>query len=220
MSAQPNLANRLARLRADYAARTPEPVRRLMALGDAELAASGLADRALQAGDLAPDFALPAARGGVVRLTRRLRTGPVILAFQRGAWCPYCNATWQAYRALSATIAAAGIGLIAVSGTTPAAGEDAGAPGLDRVADPGRKVARAYRIAFTLPEALRPHYLAQGFAGPGRDAAAWLLPIPATYVIAPSGVIALAFLDTDYRRRLEPAEAFAVALASAARKAA
>jgi hypothetical protein len=33
-----------------------------------------------------------------------------------------------------------------------------------------------------------------------------LLPIPATYVVDTGGLIALAFVDADYRNRLDPAE--------------
>lgn len=39
--------------------------------------------------------------------------------------------------------------------------------------------------------------------------ATWVLPIPATYVIDRGGTIALAFIDVDYRNRLEPAEIIA-----------
>lgn len=190
-----------------------------MQRSDAQLAASGLIDRALQAGDLAPDFALPDAQGGVVRLTRRLRAGPVILTFHRGAWCPYCDATLRAYQALSATIAAAGIGLIAIAGAATVANEGSTTPGFSLLTDAGCKTAQAYGIAFDLPDALRPHYAAQGYPVPAGDGAAWRLPIPATYVIAPSGVIVLAFLHTDHRRRLEPRDALAAALAATARKA-
>jgi peroxiredoxin len=38
----------------------------------------------------------------------------------------------------------------------------------------------------------------------------WLLPIPATYVVDRHGSIALAFIDVDYRNRLEPKEILAV----------
>lgn len=33
----------------------------------------------------------------------------------------------------------------------------------------------------------------------------WELPVPATYVIAPDGRITLAYIEADYRQRLEPA---------------
>ncbi|WP_417728194.1 hypothetical protein [Roseovarius sp.] len=32
----------------------------------------------------------------------------------------------------------------------------------------------------------------------------WELPVPATYVIAKDGRVTLAYLDVDYRKRLEP----------------
>lgn len=39
----------------------------------------------------------------------------------------------------------------------------------------------------------------------------WQLPIPATFVIAPNRQILLAHIDVDYRNRLEPSEALAIA---------
>jgi hypothetical protein len=51
-----------------------------------ELARSGLVDRILQVGDLAPDLSLPSSQGGMVRLSDLLRRGPVVLAFYRGHW--------------------------------------------------------------------------------------------------------------------------------------
>ena len=35
----------------------------------------------------------------------------------------------------------------------------------------------------------------------------WSLPVPATYVLDREGRIVLAFVDPDYRKRLEPAAA-------------
>ena len=45
----------------------------------------------LRAGDSAPDFTLFNAFGRRVKLSDQLKEGPVILAFYRGAWCPFCN---------------------------------------------------------------------------------------------------------------------------------
>jgi peroxiredoxin len=49
----------------------------------AELDAFGIAQRALKAGDRAPDFSSPDARGGHVRLNGLLPAGPVVLSFTR-----------------------------------------------------------------------------------------------------------------------------------------
>jgi peroxiredoxin len=67
------------------------------------------------------------------------------------------------------------------------------------------KVARAYGLAFDLPAGLRPRYEALGYVPPptGR-AGTWLVPLPATYLLDRDGIVALAFIDVDYRRHFEP----------------
>jgi len=75
------------------------------------------------------------------------------------------------------------------------------------LSDVGSATAKAFGIAFDLSEELRPIYARFGHALPDRNGdESWTLPIPATYVVDGDGVIALAFLDVDYRNRLEPAE--------------
>jgi hypothetical protein len=62
----------------------------------AELIASGAAARALKVGDQAPSFSLKDAEGNVVDSAALLKTGPLIVSFYRGVWCPYCNMELQA----------------------------------------------------------------------------------------------------------------------------
>jgi hypothetical protein len=57
----------------------------------AELIASGQAQRALKAGDKAPDFVLNDPDGKPVSSRDLLAKGPLVLSFYRGVWCPYCN---------------------------------------------------------------------------------------------------------------------------------
>jgi len=65
-------------------------------------------------------------------------------------------------------------------------------------------------IAFDLAEELRPIYARFGHALPDKNGdESWVLPIPATYVIDGHGTVALAFVDVDYRNRLEPSEILA-----------
>jgi thiol-disulfide isomerase/thioredoxin len=42
-------------------------------------------------GDTMPDFCLPDHEGKLVRLSVLLENAPVVLAFHRGHWCPYCR---------------------------------------------------------------------------------------------------------------------------------
>ena len=75
------------------------------------------------------------------------------------------------------------------------------------LSDVGNKVAREFGLVFSLAEKLRPIYASFGIDIPaynGDDT--FELPMPATYVIDTDGTILHAFVDTDYTKRLEPAE--------------
>ena len=50
-----------------------------------------LAEHALAVGDLLPDFTLPDSRGELVSSNELLARGPLVVAFVRGPWCPYCS---------------------------------------------------------------------------------------------------------------------------------
>ena len=57
----------------------------------------------------------------------------------------------------------------------------------------------------SLPDELRAALTSNNKALPGINGDdSWELPLPATYVIAPDGKIALAEIELDYRERLEP----------------
>lgn len=47
---------------------------------------AGVEERALAIGERAPDFTLPRAGGGSLRLSQALARGPVVLVFYRGQW--------------------------------------------------------------------------------------------------------------------------------------
>lgn len=162
----------------------------------------------------APDFTLPNAIGKEVRLTDRLAIGPVILTFYRGGWCPYCNLELRAYQQVLPQIQKLGASLIAVSPQTPDASLSTAEKNnleFDVLSDVASKIARAYGIAFEIPDELKALYTKLGHALPetnGTDD--WTLPVPATFVIDQNGRIALAYIDVDYRNRLEPVEAIAL----------
>jgi peroxiredoxin len=223
MTAHASLTADLAALRAHYAVHMPADIAAAMGRADAALASSDLVGKAIGAGEFAPDFTLPDADGVPVTLSRALRDGPVIVSFYRGGWCPYCNLELRAYQALAAEMHAAGVRLIAISPQTPdatASTVQANALDFDVVSDVGSHVSRSFGVAFDLANELRPLYERLGHALPEQNGEGWVLPVPATFVIAPSGEIVLAFIDTDYRRRLDPRDAIAAAAATLLRKAA
>jgi len=185
--------------RAEFMGKAPAQIRDAMTRADLELGSSGILDRALKAGDRAPDFTLPNARGGDLSLTNTLARGPVVLSFYRGGWCPYCNLELRALQQALPDIERLGATLVAVSPQTPdeslstAEKNDLAYPVLS---DVNSRTALAYGIAFDLAKELRPIYARFGHALPDRNGdESWTLPIPATFIIDRDGTIVLAYVD-------------------------
>lgn len=181
--------------------------------GISALQRSGILDTALGAGQQAPDFELPRADGIRIRLGALLASGPAVVTFFRGGWCPYCRLQLGAYEAMLPELAALGARLVAVSPQRPDFGRDMATRALqfDVVSDVGNRVGQRYGLAFQLSQAWREAYARNGVVLPeinGEDAD-WRLPVPATFVVEPSGRVALSYVDADYRNRLEPAEILA-----------
>ncbi|HSL26662.1 MAG TPA: peroxiredoxin-like family protein [Acidimicrobiia bacterium] len=179
------------------------------------LAASGIAQRALQVGDPALDFELPDATGRPVRLSDLLFRGPVILSFYRGAWCPFCNMELRALQQALGEIKAAGATLVAVSPNSP----DTSIGLVERLgldypvlSDHNNVVARRFHLVYEmLPEQVAMYRADGRDVGAMNGTEVWELPVPATYVIDRDGTIKYGFVDLNHRRRAEPAEVVAVA---------
>ncbi len=178
-----------------------------------DLKHSGIVERALKTGDLAPDFDLPNAQGPQIALLDLLKRGPVVVSFYRGFWCPYCNLHLRAYQRLLLDIRALGAALVAISPQTADRSAMTAAQNeleFEVLSDRRNEVAARFGIAYDIPEVVRTitgkfgHYLPDYN---GSDD--WRLPISATYVISPDRRIVLADVDPDFRARLEPAHALA-----------
>lgn len=205
-----SLADALADQRATAQEEIPDETLHSMQAATEELAARGIAERAVGEGDLAPDFALPNAVGDSVRLSERLEDGPVVLSFYRGGWCPYCNLELRALQSAVPDIESAGGELIAVSPQTPDASlstKEKAELDYEVLSDAGNEVADDYGLVFELPNAVQDAYDGFGIdlkAANGDDSGT--LPMPATYVIDTDGIVRYAFVNADYRHRAEPAD--------------
>lgn len=219
-----SLKSELDAFRAEFMGQVPAEIREAMGRADVELAASNIVASAAKAGDRVPDFTLPNVDGQQVRLSALLKQGPVVLSFYRGGWCPYCNLELRALQAHQDAMTALGASLVAISPQTPdesLSTAEKNALAFPVLSDSGSAVAKSLGIAFDLADELRPIYTRFGHALPDRNGTdSWALPIPATFVIDRDGVIAFAFVDTDYRNRLEPADIIAVLQTLARRQAA
>ena len=175
-----------------------------------ELIASGAADRALKAGDRAPDFALSDANGNVVRLSDLLASGPVAISFFRRVWCPYCNLELKALEETVSDIRARGATLIAVSPQGPQQSRKSqrdNGLSFPILSDSHNAIADAFGLKFKLQEDLVALYKSFGIdlsVSNGDDS--WTLPMPGRFVIGTDGIIASAEVNADYTRRPDPSE--------------
>jgi peroxiredoxin len=175
-----------------------------------QLSANGMLGHILPEGVAFPDFMLPSAEGRLVSLASRLAQGPVVLSFFRGEWCPFCRLMLAALTEALPEIEAAGASLLAL---TPETGGLAltmktyHKARFDVLCDVDFGVGLAAGVVFRIPKLYRARCEAAGLNFSQRHGnAAWCLPIPATFIIAPDGKIAWRFVDVDFSHRAEPAD--------------
>jgi peroxiredoxin len=173
-----------------------------------ELFESGIEDRLLPVGSLAPVFSLPDFSGKIVRSADLLALGPLIINFFRGRWCPYCVTELEAWRDLYPALRERGALVIGISPQTQRQSDfTAGQHGIafPLLSDPGCAVAGRYGLAWTAPPYLQKYYRGILLNVPFINGdESWTLPIPATYVIDQDGKILYAEGHADFRVRPEP----------------
>lgn len=180
-----------------------------IAAAAAQLDRAGVPQSRRQVGDRAPDFALPGSDGHFVMLSDLLRTGPVVVSFFRGEWCPFCQAELRALMDAQPEMAQHGANLILIS-PEPASEKLVDdvrrlGPRTHLLRDPMLGVALQYGLVYLVPDALRQFYLDRGFdLASELSTGSWLLPLPADFIVDRSGTVALSYAETDFTRRLDP----------------
>jgi peroxiredoxin len=201
----------------------PRSVIETMHRATLELIASGAAQGARKAGDVAPSFSLKDPEGNVVDSTELLKRGPLVLSFYRGVWCPYCNMELQALEAAKPEFDRYGASLIAISPqTAPNSRKSVRQNKLSFpiLSDVKGKVGAAFGLRFNLPDYLVELYKQLKNDLPTfNDDPSWTLPMPARYVIGQDGVILYSEVNPDYTRRPEPEDLIPVLQRAAAVKA-
>jgi peroxiredoxin len=207
------LQDKLNAFKADFEAgkppyNVPPSVIETMHRATAELIASGAAGRALKAGDKAPAFILNDPEGKPVSSAALLATGPLVLSFYRGVWCPYCNMELQALEEALPGFQALGANLVAISPQTPVNSRKSvrqNELSFPILSDTHNDVAAAFGLRFALPDYLVELYknLKNDLPSVNGDES-WTLPMPARFVIGQDGTILSAEVNPDYTRRPEP----------------
>jgi peroxiredoxin len=205
-----SLAAQLDALTAKLRAMVPAERLAVVDLAAEELIHSGLANRALKAGDQAPAIELPDGDGMLWRSEDLLRGGPLAIVFFRGRWCAYCNAQLKALQEIHSQIAEAGASLVAISPQTQKHSymtRDMHKLRFPVLSDAGNQVARKFGLVYRLSPEMQAMYESIMTKLPGYNGdQSWELPLAATYVVQPDGRILWARVDADWRKRPEPGE--------------
>jgi peroxiredoxin len=169
----------------------------------------------LYIGDRVPDFTLPNAVAKPVTLYERLAKGPVVLSFNRGVWCPYCNAELRAFQEIVPQITASGATLMSVTSQRPDESlsfTEKLTLQFDLLSDVDQKVIRDYKLWYAFPDDLRNFYAnIYGLDVSELNAnSEWTLPVPGTFILDQDGIIRARHVAMDYRKRMEPSDILAV----------
>jgi peroxiredoxin len=157
-------------------------------------------------GDLMPPFALPDEAGRIVTLDALLAGGPAAITFHRGHWCPFCRINTRTLSEVQDAILADGSSIVAI---VPEREHFAARLKADAglrypvLSDMDNGYALSINLAIWVGEEVQDLMARSGRDLPSYQGnEAWILPIPATFVVAQDGRVVARFIDPDYRKRM------------------
>jgi peroxiredoxin len=172
----------------------------------ARLKAYDAGQAAPKPGEPMPPFAMPDEQGHMVTLDALLSEGSLAMTFHRGHWCPYCRINTKAFAEAQEHIASDGGRLAAIMPERQQYAARFKAEGRVRypvLTDIDNGYALSLNLAIWVGDEMQKLLEARGRQLPDYQGnKAWVLPIPATFVIAQDGIIAARFIDPDYRKRM------------------
>jgi peroxiredoxin len=164
-------------------------------------------------GDAFPTFPLPDDQCHLVSFDNLIASGALVISFNRGHWCSYCKLELRALQAILPDITGLGASVISVTPELPTLSSHCKAENglsfpmlcdldLGLALSLGLAISIGDRLVTLLEDDGVPLAKLHGGAG-------WLLPIPATFVVARNGTISARYVDPDFRRRMDTADILA-----------
>ena len=175
----------------------------------AHLKSTGLGQNAPKPGEPMPDFILPDQTGRLHSLGELLSQGPLVMAFHRGHWCPYCRITAQALAAIHGDVQRLGAEIVAITPEMErfnAELAEQGGASFPILSDMDNGYALMLDLAFLVTDEKRQAMMEAGWDfSPYQGNTSWALPIPATFIVGRDGIVKARFIDPDYRKRMDTA---------------
>lgn len=171
----------------------------------ARLEAAQAGETAPQVGDPMPPFTMPDQDGRLVSLDALLERGPVVLAFHRGHWCPYCRLNIKGLAEIQDQLGDTQICAISaeLQTYTRKLRAESGAR-FPLLSDTDAGYALSINLAIWVDEVMASLIAGAGWDVPGyQGGQAWILPVPSVFILDRQGIIRTRHVDPDYRRRME-----------------
>ena len=170
------------------------------------LRSAGAGRSAPAPGEPMPSFVLSDQNGKLISLDRLLADGQVVISFNRGHWCPYCRLNADALARIEPEVRAAGGQIVAITPETPPFTSELQSDAKAQfpiLSDLDNGYALELNLAIKIPDEKRQAMTVAGWdIAPFVDNDAWILPIPATFVVGTDGLVKARFIDPDYRKRM------------------
>lgn len=197
----------------------PPELSNLVEVGAGEISALSIVENAANVGSKVVDFSLPDKNGKTKRLSEYLKSGPVILTFYRGIWCPYCNLQLAAYNKHLNEFKKLGASLVALTPEGPDAKQALDnsdfpkeaketavfSTDFDVLHDKKNKIAEKFGLVFKMPKAhIDLLKMLKLDVEKANDDESLTFSDPATYIIGQDSIIKWAFVPNNYRKRAEP----------------
>jgi peroxiredoxin len=175
-----------------------------------QLRAVGAGEGAPKCGDVMPNFLMPDYQGNLVSLESLLAAGPVVISFNRGHWCEYCDLELRAFAAAHGEFQRHGARVICIMPERleylRKVSERNGHACLV-LCDMDNSYAMQLNLVMWLGVHIKKLLAGSGFSLDviqGNNSG--FVPIPATFVLDKSGVVIARFVDPDFRKRMEIAD--------------
>ncbi len=179
-----------------------------------DLVERGLPADVVAVGDILESFTLNDAANEPVTLDQIVATGPAVIVFYRGGWCPYCNLALRSYQnELLPELTTFGARLVAISPQLPdhslSTTEKIGLE-FTVLSDPGNRVAKSLRIVFQQADDVLDAQRKLGLdLATVNTEGSTELPMPTVLIVDRDRIVRFVDVQPDYTARTEVADILA-----------
>ena len=160
----------------------------------------------IQVGTSMPPFILPDATASLVSSSQLLVSGPILINFYRGSWCPYCNLELRALQKMLPEFKKRNVTLVAISAELPDTTLDTKSKlelEFPVLSDVGNVFARKMGILWKQPDVMR-DLLAFTEWKKRYGTEEMDIVVAGTFLVNQEGVVKNVFVEPNWHERLEP----------------